>query len=424
MTAKPTHTESICRLCGTDLCDVLDLGSFALSDFVRLDQDVTMVPLVLAKCPTCGLVQLRHSVDRELMYRHYWYHSGLNPSMVESLRDIVRGVESRVELEPGDTVVDIGANDGTLLSLYTKPLMRIGYDPARNLAEKAEQNCDVFINDYFETSEEVLPHVKAVTSIAMFYDLDEPRRFVQRVREVLAPDGIWVLQMTDLVRMLQANAFDNICHEHVCYYSLGQIVTLLFEEGLSVFDVEFNDVNGASVRIYAAHTGAREVMPSVRRALEDESEYLRDDAIDCFADRVQQIRTDVVAFIERERACGKHFHALGASTKGNTLLQYFNLGPTQIECAAEVNPDKYGLHTAGTRIPIVPQAISLAQKPDYYLVLPWHFIAFFLRAREDYLEAGGILFVPLPEPKLYDEDTTWELGEVHACAEGPGAVDR
>lgn len=404
--ANEHATRTDCRLCGARLNDVLDLGMFAPSDFVREQLDEPKVPLLLTQCEDCQLVQLRHTMDRDQLYRHFWYLSGINPSMVESLRDVVDGVQKRVTLQPGDTVVDIGTNDGTLLTLYPSGVNKVGFEPARNLATQALAACDTFVNDYFETSDVEFPQAKVITSIAMFYDLDQPGQFVERVRRSLCADGIWVVQMTDLVRMLLANAFDNVCHEHLCYYSLAQLKTLVEGYGLEIFDVEFNDVNGGSLRAYIASKDAYAHRPMVGEALADEACYLAGDAIAKFSQRVQSAKSRVVEFIRKERAAGKHFHALGASTKGNTLLQYFGIGEAEIDCAAEVNPDKYGLRTAGSNIPIVSQEDSLAQHPDYYLVLPWHFIRFFLKAQAPYLATGGSLLTPLPEPTLHSYHAT------------------
>lgn len=393
-----------CRVCGSALRDVLRLGSFAPSDFVTDGTTESRVPLTLAECGACRLVQLRHTLDRDSLYRNYWYLSGLNPSMVASLRDIVEGVQARVDLREGDVVVDVGANDGTLLSLYRDRVSKIGFDPAVNLAPAALRACDVFVNDYFETSETVPKDAKVVTSIAMFYDLDDPRKFVERVRQVLHQRGLWVVQMTDLVRMLRANAFDNVCHEHLCYYSLRNFKELVEDHGLEVFDVEFNDVNGGSLRAYVGHKGAHPVQPNVAHALSDEAGYLVEDALDQFGQRVGDAKQKVLDFIAQELAAGRRFHALGASTKGNTLLQYFGLTGKQVEVAAEVNPSKYGLRTVGSNIPIVSQEESLAARPDYYLVLPWHFIEFFLRKHASYIFGGGVLLTPLPDPTLHRYD--------------------
>ncbi len=295
------------------------------------------------------------------------------------------------------------------MRLYDEPVFKIGFEPARNLADSCAPACNVFINDYFDASDPVVPKAKVVTSIAMFYDLDEPRAFIDQITRILMPDGIWVMQMTDLVRMLRANAFDNICHEHVCYYSLAIFRDMVADAGLEVFDVEFNDVNGASVRVYVGHSGAHEVSSTVAAALADEAIYLADDAIAQFSDRVQRTKRAVVEFIRAERATGKTFHALGASTKGNTLLQYYGLTNEDIICAAEVSAAKFGLVMAASNVPIVSQDESLEDWPDYYLVLPWHFLEFLRSKHHLYLEAGGQLLAPLPEPTVYGVDSARHL---------------
>lgn len=391
-----------CRVCLGPMNDVLSLGDIIPVDFIPAGQPVREpAPLVLAECTECHLVQLRHTCHRDTLFRQYWYLSGLNASMVESLRDVLMGIETRAQCEKGDVVIDIGANDGTLLGMYHDDVVRIGFDPAVNLADSARAKCDQFYNDFFESTDVQLPKAKVITSIAMFYDLDEPRSFCQKISETLSSNGIWVMQMTDLTRMLQANAFDNICHEHLCYYSLAIFKNLIEQYGLELFDVETNDVNGASIRCYIGHRGAHAIDPRVGQELQAEQEYLQAGSIARFSRDVEEMKARTVRFIRNERAEGKVFHALGASTKGNTLLQYYGLGPDDIECAAEVNEAKYGLRMAGSNVPIIAQQESLDKKPDYYLVLPWHFMDFFLRKHEAYLKSGGAFIRPLPTPEQY-----------------------
>lgn len=399
-----------CRLCFSKapLRDVLSLGDIIPVDFVPVGRPVRdPAPLTLCECEGCGLIQLRHMLDRDTLFREYWYESALNPTMVAALRDVVAGVLKRVAFETGDSVIDIGANDGTLLSMYDElwkddiDVTTIGFDPAHNLSDKATEACDRFENDYFETSTAKLPQAKAITSIAMFYDLDDPRTFVRKIAAVLHHKGVWVMQMTDLVRMLRANAFDNICHEHVCYYSLAIFSNLVNYYGLEVFDVEFNDVNGGSIRAYVGHDGQHEIMPTVKSALEDEAAFLADRALDRFSAMVELAKTAIVDYVISARAEGKTVHVLGASTKGNTLLQYFGLTHVEIEAASDVNPAKEGLRMAGSNVPIISESASIAAKPDMYLVLPWHFIRFFLGTYEQYMKDGGELVVPLPIPTQF-----------------------
>jgi hypothetical protein len=404
-----------CRICGDGLEEVLDLGELYPSAFVD-EQVGEKAPLVLVECQRCGLIQLKHTVDLDSMYRQYWYKSGLNNSMVEALQDIVEEVQKRIRLEPGDVVIDIGANDGTMLSMYPDYVTKVGVDPALNLAEEAEKHCDYFVNDYF--SAEAIPRsiskAKIITSIAMFYDLPKPVAFVNDITQLLAPGGIWVIQLTDLRGMLEKNAFDNICAEHLEYYSLDVITDLLYKQGLEIFDTDLNRVNGQSVRLYVSWIGSHKVRPRVKGLLKEEKEYLGDNALTKFANRVEEIRNITCKFLE-DHAEDTIF-AMGASTKGNTLLQYFGITNEQVAFAVEINPAKYGKYTVGTNIPIIPQSNvpSLLKYPDYYFILPWSFADNFVCKNQDFLEQGGRFFIPLPWPceiYLKDGEEIWEWKE-------------
>lgn len=413
-----------CRICGEKYNQVLDLGELYPSTYTdgighyHKDPAQIKAPLTLVQCRRCGLVQLKHTVDLDSMYRQYWYKSGLNDSMIEALQDIVDEVQKRVKLAPGDVVIDIGANDGTMLAMYPRYVTKIGIDPALNLADEAKANCDYFINDYFSAAAvpKRYPMAKVITSIAMFYDLPNPVSFVDNVKQVLSPDGIWVIQLTDLTCMLETNAFDNICHEHLEYYSLDVIADLLYKQGLEVFDISYNSVNGQSVRLYVSRVGYRKVQPQVKKAFEAERRYLQEfrDPFREFAKRVEQIRTVVQGFFEKHK--DDVIYAMGASTKGNTLLQYFQLNNKHIDCAVEVSPEKYGKYTVGTEIQIVPQddVPNKLTYPDYYFILPWHFTDNFVGKNRSFLEQGGRFFVPMPWPceiYLKDGEEIWEWRE-------------
>jgi len=390
-----------CRICDGRLSTVLDLGMIYPSEFVGDDEERVKVPLTLVKCGRCDLVQLRHTVDQDKLYKQYWYQSGLNASMVESLKDIVLSIEKRVRLKPGDIVVDIGCNDGTLFDLYTEKdkLVKIGFDPAKNLAWAAEKKCNIFINDYFTSKAYKFSKAKVVTTIAMFYDLDDPHSFIEDVKSILLPDGLWVIQMTDLLSMFKINAFDNICHEHLEYYSLYVLINLLYSHGFEVFDVEYNEVNGGSIRLYITKSPCAFKRQNILGALVEEIKYMDsfDDPFVAFRQRVEKIKTTIVNFIK-----DKDVAVMGASTKGNTLLQYFGINDKFISHAAEINPEKFGKRTVGTNIPIISEKESLKIRPDIYLVLPWHFIDNFIEKNQEYLKSGGKFIVPMPEPAMYD----------------------
>lgn len=394
-----------CRACKNHLLTVLDLGKLHPSNFIDQDkllEEDNKVPMVLGQCQSCGLVQLKHTLDLDLMYRQYWYKSSLNPSMIEALSNVVNSLHKNISLNSGDIVVDIGCNDGTMLSFFPPHVTKVGFDPAFNLKETAEKHTDYFINDYFTAQSYPLEQkASIVTSIAMFYDLEEIHEFIKDVKEILADDGVWVIQFTDLLSMLKINAVDNLCAEHLEYYSLHNIKQLMQAHSLQIFDVEYNQVNGGSLRAYIGHLRKHKVTDNVDFFLEEEMKYFNTfwNPMMAFSHRVNNIKNIVTSTI-KELSNYSTIAAFGASTKGNTLLQVFGLDHTIIDHAAEVNEDKFGLKTAGTDIPIISQEESLSNPPDYYLVLPWHFIDDFIKRHQKYLNAGGRFIVPMPEPRI------------------------
>ena len=399
-----------CRMDGSKLETVLDFGSIYPSNFVNKDNSKVRVPLELCRGTTSNLIQLRHTMDRDILYRNYWYRSDLNSSMVESLRDIVTKVQHKIKLFAGfagDVVVDIGANDGTMLSMFPKDNITVGFDPANNLKDIASTRCSYFINDYFTADKYPLKKkAKIVTSIAMFYDLEDPNVFVKDVKKILADSGIWVIQLTDLLSMMKVNAFDTIVHEHLEYYSLEVLCELMRMNDMHVFDVSYNRVNGGSIRAYVGHAGFRITKRSVTKAFQKEREYMSsfENPWNSFSNRVENIKETMMNFIHDEVGKGKIIYGMGASTKGNTLLQYFGLTPNEIIKIAEVNKDKYGLSTVGTGIPIVSEVSAVKEQPDYFLVLPWHFIDNFVGKNQEYLEKGGKFIVPCPQPAIIGKD--------------------
>lgn len=406
-----------CRVCGShELAPILSLGSIYVSDFVtdRVTTTEETYPLELVLCDPdmggCGLLQLRHTVNPAKMYNFYYYHSGTNTLMRKALQDIVDSACDRVRLKSGDLVLDIGCNDGTLLRSYPqKAIRRVGFDPAKNLIPEARVGTTRVINDFFNypafESHFKRDKAKIITSIAMFYDLDDPNSFVGDIARCLDADGLWIIQMSYLPLMLKQNAFDNICHEHLEYYSLMSLQFLLKRHGLKVVDVGLNDVNGGSFRVYVRHekndadprglARVRQLEKSEKRyRLHEKETYIR------FAQRIEAIRKQVYHFIKREKDRGKTIDVYGASTKGNTLLQHFNLDHHLIRAAAERNPDKFGKKTVGTLIPIISEEESRAAYPDYFLILPWHFLKDFLVREKHYLKSGGRFITPLPKMRI------------------------
>jgi SAM-dependent methyltransferase len=402
-----------CRICGNpELELILDLGMQALTGFFpKTPTPVERGPLELVRCHTarqrdaCGLVQLRHSFAPEQMYGDaYGYRSGLNRSMVKHLQEKAAEIRKLVPLSSGDVVLDIGSNDGTLLAALNAPGVEVvGMDPsAIRFAEFYPPNARK-IPDFFSAKryfQEVgRRRAKVVTSIAMFYDLESPLQFMREVFEVLADDGIWVFEQSYLPRMLAANSYDTICHEHLEYYSLKQVLWMADKVGFEIVGLEFNAVNGGSFSVTAAKKkkGLR-VSAAVAKTLSQENDFglHGKELYQAFADRVHRHRTALVERLTAMNASGLRVFGYGASTKGNVLLQYCGITSSMVSCIAEVNPDKFGSYTPGTLIPIISESDARARKPDVFLVLPWHFRDNIMEREKNFLQQGGRLLFPLP----------------------------
>jgi len=395
--------QDTCRICNGELKDIFDLGFIYPSNFVEKTEGKP-VPLTLVECKSCKLVQQKYNIPLDDMYRNYFYQSSLNSSMVSSLQDIITEIENTVKIDDLDVLVDIGCNDGTLFTLYkNKITFKLGYDPALNLAEKAKKNCSYFINDYFTGESYYWNKAKVITAIAMFYDLPDPNKFLDGIDKILADDGIFVLQFTDLVSMLRVNAFDNICHEHIEYYKLDDIINLFYKHNLNVFKVSYNKVNGGSIRIFASRFSTFLNEDSVYNSLQQELAYLNspEGSMEAFNNRVQNIKKIILDFLVRSDDGGLRIFGLGASTKGNTLLQYFKINKNLLKAIAEINPDKFGKVTIGTEIPIISEDEAFNEYPDMYFILPWHFVENIVTKNIKYMQDGGAFIVPLPEPRLY-----------------------
>jgi hypothetical protein len=399
---------SACRICASDrLLPVIDLGKQSLTGrFPRAcDPDPPVAPLELLRCGECGLVQLRHSVEATEMFgAGYGYRSGINAKMAAHLSTIARQSETVASLASGDTVLDIGCNDGTLLKNYdTKEIRRVGIDPiAENFRADYPQDWAVYAG--FFTAERfraLAPGVRAraITSISMFYDLEDPGAFVRDIAAVMADDGLWVLEQSYLPMMLEANSYDTICHEHLEYYAFAQIEHLAKAAGLRVFDVKLNDVNGGSFQIWVCHEDAAyprnadAIDALVRR--ENNLQLSSDTPFAAFRARVEALSAELRSVLTEIKEAGGIIYVYGASTKGNVLLQYMGLGPDLISGCAERNETKFGCVTPGTRIPIVPEKEARA-KADYFLVLPWHFRDNFIEREQAFRAKGGKLIFPLP----------------------------
>lgn len=403
--------RSTCRVCQARLEPVLDLGSLYLSDFPHgaTTKAHPAVPLVMARCTgPCGLVQLCHTTPSDWLYGQYWYRSGVNESMVAELRDIVVQALKRVEVPPHGVVVDIGANDGTLLAQYetlAPKAIRVGYEPARNLYEACRPHASVLYPQYFRVAEPWASSTRAkvVTAIAMFYDLDEPHQFVEDVTKVLAPDGVFIIQQAYLPSMLANTAYDNCCHEHLEYYSLTSLVYLLHQHGLEVMDVELRAINGGSFRVYVQSArGDRIPSPRVAACLEEERVLFgimdkgQPWVYHAFATAVEHSRQQTREVLAAYQHAGGVVDLYAASTKVNTLLQFCGIDSTHVRQAWERSPEKWGRHVGVSRILIVSEAVGREDPPSALLVGAWQWRDYFVKREQAYVKAGGRLIFPLP----------------------------
>jgi len=404
-----------CRVCGSrSLKKVISLGKQNLQgSFIKAEKELPplrKIPMELMRCNpevdenACGLLQMAYSVPPEILYAAYWYRSGTNQTMRDHLSEISNTSKSIVNKNQAK-VLDIGCNDGTLLRNYPQDYVKYGIDPSD--VTNSIANEFYIVNDLFpsEKLQSITGNSKfdIITSIAMFYDLEDPVYFAKSIKKSLAKDGIWVFEMSYMPMMLEMNSYDTICHEHLEYYSLSVIENILERSGLRLFRADINNINGGSLRCYATHNNFfdydkpqwMETISQLRKN-EFDLELDADDPYKNFQNAIEEHRDQLTSYVKKLHAEGKKIHIYGASTKGNTILQWCGLDGSLIEYAAERNPDKYGALTLGTNIPIISEEESRAMKPDYYLVLPWHFKDEFVIREREMLEAGVGFIFPLP----------------------------
>lgn len=404
-----------CRVCGSSaLTRVIDLGEQHLQgSFVKPGETpppARRIPTVLVRCnplldeKACGLLQMESTVPPEVLYSSYWYRSGTNQTMRTHLQGIAQQALTMLGRDTGRTL-DIGCNDGTLLRCYPSAMVKVGVDPS-DIAQEITGDITV-IQDIFPSTELVTrmgnERFDIITSIAMFYDLEDPVSFTRGIKQLLAPDGLWVFEMSYMPLMLKMNSYDTICHEHLEYYSLAVIENILRRAQMKMVNAELNSINGGSIRCFAAHAGSfayrrEEYLQNIQRLRQDEfdMELDTDKPYKNFQDHINVHREELVALLKRLKKEGKKVHVYGASTKGNTILQWCGIDNRIVDVAADRNPDKHGAFTLGTDIPIVSEEQSRALQPDYYLVLPWHFKEEFLQREKAMLERGTKLIFPLP----------------------------
>lgn len=414
--------RTTCRVCGSaSLKKVIDLGpQYLQGSFVKPGKEMPSerkIDCTLVRCNpeadenACGLLQMEHSVPPEILYAAYWYRSGTNNTMRNHLKGIVDSLMPHLENTNNPAVLDIGCNDGTLLGYYPEHFTKYGCDPS-DVAQEVKGA--TVVQDIFPSEKlfSVLGGSKldVITSIAMFYDLEDPVKFVKGIRRFLAPEGIWVFEMSYMPQMLALDSYDTICHEHLEFYSLAVLENILSRADMKIFRISFNDINGGSIRCYATHkeNTAHDNKENYRlineiRHKEFDLELDTDRPYVNFQKRIETLKVELHDLLVKLKKEGKKVHVYGASTKGNTILQWCNIDHQLVEFAAERNPDKYGATTLGTNIPIISEEESRAMNPDYYLVLPWHFKTEFVEREKEAIEKGTGFIFPVPKIEIFKQ---------------------
>jgi len=397
---------SKCRLCShKKLLKIYSFGNLFVSNFVS-KKDIfngVKAPLDLVYCKKCKLLQLRHSAPQEIMYKQfYWYRSGITNTMKNALKDIFLTVKKMSILDKNDTILDIGANDGTLLGYFKKEkYITIGCEPAKNLTKILKKNCKYILNGFWNSKDlkkilktKKIKKPKLITAIGMFYDLENPSKFIADAAEVLDDEGVFIAQLMCLKSMLKKNDLGNICHEHLEFYSYDSLKYLFEKNGLKIFKIEENEINGGSYRIYCKKNTSQSVTYREKTNLFEIKKFIR---------RVELNKKKCLTFLTKAVKKGLKVFIYGASTKGNTLLQYYGINHKLIKFAAERSPVKWGKYTVGSGVKIISENKARKLNPDYFFVMPYAFIKEFIKREKKWLNKGGKFILPYPNFKVINK---------------------
>ena len=416
-----------CKVCGNqDLIKVLTLDEQYLSPtFVLSNKNNELAeiktPLTLLLCDknknknNCGLLQLKEITEPDYLYKEYFYRTATNDTMRKDLRELVEQVLEISSPKSEDIVVDIGANDCTMLNFYEEKFNLVGFEPARNIKFVDNGKKIKLINNYFNSKnfKDIFANKKAkvITSCAMFYDLENPVEFVNDIEEILDNEGIWCCQISYLDSMIRYNNFYDICHEHLSYYSLESFEYLINKQGLKLFYAETNEVNGGSIRLYICKKNSKkydkEVFSKKLNDLRKKEKMLNLTSIETylgFENIVNDLKSKTIKFVDKIIKNKKKVLALGASTKGNIILQHFGLTKDKIPYISERNPEKVGLKCLGSDIELISEEKAREINPEAFIVLPWNFKKEIVKRERKYLDDGGKLMFVMPFPHVVTKD--------------------
>lgn len=397
-----------CRACGSErLEEFLDLGEQYLSDFKEDNTKTPKYPLVAVFCEQCTLVQLKHTTPQKEMYHdRYGFKSGVSDSIKSDLDNIVTHA-FQYKNDPRKWL-DIASNDGTLLSFVPEDVYRVGVDPVPFLCIEAEQHSDEIVNDYFsaEALDGYTPF-DVITSISCFYDMPDPNKFVSDAAKMLDKKGIWIIQQNYLMTTVELSAVDNFCHEHLEYYTLKSLESLLDKHDLEVNEVYTSMVNGGSIRTIVSHKGTFDIDESVYLQRDREEDYMLNTlaAYKTFANSVMVELDKLHRMVKEFKDDGKKVFILAASTRGATIWQSADIDEKLVDFAVERNPAKVGKYFSAIGVPIISEEEARKLKPSYMIIGPWFFKKEIIKRESEYVKDGGALIIPLPKVEIVDSST-------------------
>ena len=406
MKIPKTKKINKCRLCpNTKLKRIHDFGRHYVSNFVTKNniKKGVKAPLNLVYCNNCKLLQLEHSAPQEIMYKKfYWYRSGVTNTMKIALKDIFLKVKKMSILKKGDTILDIGANDGTLLKYFKDDgFNTIGCEPAKNLTNELKKNCNHVINNFWNfkylnniLNKHKLKKPKIIMAIGMFYDLEDPSKFISDAAKSLDDDGVFIAQLMCLNSMIKENDLGNICHEHLEFYSYPSLKFLFEKNGFKIIKIEENEINGGSYRIFCKKNVKKSISYKEKTSLADIKKFIK---------RVEKNKKTCLSFIKKCNNKGEKVFLYGASTKGNTLLQYYGIDSKMISFASERSPEKLGKYTIGSGLKIISEKAARKLNPKYFFVMPYAFIREFIIREKKWLNKGGKFILPYPNFKILNK---------------------
>lgn len=392
-----------CRLCkNPKLKQIHNFGNHFVSNFVNRAsiRKGVKAPLNLVYCNNCQLLQLEHTAPQEIMYKKfYWYKSGVTKTMRDGLKELYKDIKKKCQIRPGEVILDIGANDGTLLNYFKKDkIITIGCEPAKNLQAELKKNCHFSINNFWDSKYlKKIPNkyrkLKVISAIGMFYDLEDPSEFIKHAANALDYNGTFVAQLMCSHSMFKTNDLGNICHEHLEYYSYNSLKYLFEKNGLKIFKISENKINGGSYRIYCKKNIKKSISYKEKASYSEIVKFIK---------RVRNNKKTTLKFIKKTVKLGKKIFLYGASTKGNTLLQYYGLSSKEIPFASERTAEKWGKYTIGSGIKILSEENARKLKPDYFFVMPYGFINEFVKREKKWLSSGGKFILPYPKFKILE----------------------